>query len=51
MKWGIIGDIEQENSIIAEFNYTMHSFFYTQSKISTFIDKYHETTISEKKKE
>ena len=29
MKWGIVGDIEADNSILAEFNYTMHSFFYT----------------------
>jgi hypothetical protein len=29
MKWGLIGDLEADNSILAEFNYTMHSFFYT----------------------
>lgn len=49
MKWGIIGDVDSRNSILAEFNYTMHSFFYTQSKISNFIDLYHQTALDEKK--
>ena len=29
MKLGIVGDLEADNSILAEFNYTMYSFFHT----------------------
>lgn len=41
MKWGIVGDVEAHNSVLAEFNYTMSSFFYAQSKMSDFIEHYH----------